>query len=219
MKNSPLLSLYYALQKLYGNPGPWPWFGNEKPHTKEEIIIGAVLTQNTSWKNVAYALKNLRNNKANTLKKIYELGKCDMPYLKQLIRPSGFYNQKAERLFALSEYIHKNFSAIQNLFKKDTQELRHILLSLKGIGKETADTIILYAAEKPIFVIDAYTKRFIKTMNKNVPSDIVDSYDAFQKYFETNLPKDTQLFQDFHALMVRWGKENTVKKRSNVRNG
>lgn len=199
----PLL-LYFELLSKFGSPGKWPWFNNGKPHGNDEIPIGAILTQNTNWRNVQKAIDNLRNNRTNNLKSIYKLGRKNISLLKKLMRPSGFYNQKAERLFLFCEYIVKNYQTLEGLSKIPLSEIRDKLLSLKGIGKETADTILLYALHKPIFVIDAYTKRFV--LKHKLQKDF--DYDSLQNYFMKNLPKNTKLYQYYHALIVKWGKEN-----------
>lgn len=218
---SKILKIYFQLLQKFGEPGPWPWFNQGPPATKEEIVIGAILTQNTNWDNVEKALNNLRKNKANNLQTIYQLGKKDLEFLKKLIRPSGFYNQKGERLFGLTKFIIENYKSLDNFFKLSIKKARNLLLSLKGIGEETADTILLYAGEKPIFVIDAYTKRFLeKYFSKELSffdRTKMASYQNLQKFFMDNLPRpsrraglpaDVKLFQDYHALIVRWGKEN-----------
>lgn len=216
---SKVLKIYFQFLKKFGFPGPWPWFqdrlrrdGQLQPHSKEEIVIGAILTQNTNWRNVEKALNNLRKKKANNLEKIYKLGKNGLDELKKLIRTSGFYNQKAERLWRLSKFIIENYQNLENFFRLPIDKAREKLLSLNGIGEETADTILLYAGKKPIFVIDGYTRRFVEAyLNlKGVPSrhdrtEMV-TYEVLQKYFSDNLPLNVKLFQDYHALIVRWGK-------------
>jgi len=205
-----VLELYFTLLKRFGFPGPWPWFNQGKRANKEEIVIGSLLTQNTNWRNVEKALENLRKSQANCLEKIYQLGKEDVARLKKLIRPSGFYNQKAERLWRLSKFIMENYGSLTNFFKLSLDEAREKLLSLKGIGQETADTILLYAAKKPIFVVDNYTKRFVGKYLKKVKilagRSKVASYQILQQFFMDNLPKNTELFQNYHALIVKWGK-------------
>lgn len=205
-----VLRRYFFLVEKFGDPGPWPWFGKDKPHTKDEVVIGAVLTQNTNWGNVEKALDNLRKNRASSLRAIYQLGKRDLNHLKQLIRPSGFYNQKGERLFSLSKFIIENYKSLDNFFKLPIQKARKLLLSLKGVGEETADTILLYAGEKPIFVIDAYTRMFVEKYFGKEPSLLgrikMVPYESLQKFFMDNLPADIKLFQDYHALIVRWAK-------------
>jgi endonuclease-3 related protein len=206
---SRCLSLYFDLLKKYGEPGPWPWFGQGKPHTSEEIAIGAVLTQNTNWKNVEKAIGNLKGEKVCTIKGIYQLESNSftrrrLVKLKELIRPSGFYNQKATRLFEFCKFVVEDYGDLLSFFKLFIQEAREKLLAINGIGKETADTILLYADHKPVFVVDAYTKKFAKAYDLTKETD----YDYLQSFFTKNLPVSVKLYQDYHALIVRWGKEN-----------
>jgi len=201
---SRVLSLYFELLRKYGEPGPWPWWGKDKPYTREEIAIGAILTQNTNWKNVEKAVENLKRGNFCSIDRIYDLGRLDLGKLRELIRSSGFYNQKAERLFKFCRFIVEGYGSLGKFFKLPTDEAREKLLAINGVGKETADTILLYAGNKPIFVIDSYTKKFVKDSKLWRKTD----YDPLQKFFTENLPGETSLYQDYHALIVRWGKEN-----------
>lgn len=215
---SLVLRLYLRLLAVFGDPGPWPWFGNGPAHTPEEIVIGAILTQNTNWKNVEKALDNLKKENACTIKGNYELGIKNYGKLLELVKPSGYYNQKAKRLFEFCKFItekHKNLKTF--LQQKDVREQ---LLALYGIGPETADTILLYAGNTPIFVIDSYTKKFTQahkltkdlsyTKSSFAYTKSSSAYNSLQKFFMENLPKDTKLFQDYHALIVKWGKSGCV---------
>ncbi len=208
-----VLRMYFFLLEKFGPPGPWPWFCDDQPHTKEEIVIGAILTQNTNWRNAQKAIDNLRKNKINSLAAVYQLGKKDLNRLKQLIRPSGFYNQKGERLFSLTKFIIDNYKNLENFFKLSEKKARDKLLSIKGIGEETADTILLYAGDKPVFIIDTYTERFVDKYFKDLPSFSdrakMVNYEFLQKFFMDNLPANLKLFQDYHALIIRWGKIKT----------
>jgi len=168
---------------------------------REEVIIGAILTQRTNWKNVELALNNLKKAKINSLKSILRLGE---KRLAPLIRPSGFYQTKADYLFHLAESILKNYGNLEKMRKDDLKELREQLLKLKGIGSETADSILLYALDKTVFVIDEYTQRLVK--KRGLADDL--SYAFLQKLFEKNLRKDFRLYQDFHALVVINGKNS-----------
>jgi endonuclease III related protein len=201
-KPARLFRLYVNLLKRYDDPGPWPWFGQDKPHTPEEIAIGAILTQNTNWKNVERAIANLRDASACDLTSIKRLAKKDMKKLEQLLRPSGFFHQKADRVSRFASHVIDRYGTLAHFLRKQTSEVRDELLSMNGIGKETADTILLYAGKHPVFVVDAYTKRFTLANKLNVESN----YDALQAYFTKRLPADVRLFQDFHALIVAWGK-------------
>lgn len=196
--------VYKVLYKHYGPQGWWPLTiegyeskhhaGKPKNHKHRfEIILGAILTQNTNWKNVEKALYNLSKNNLINIKKIKNI-KQDK--LSRLIRPSGYYNQKAARLKTISNFLLKN----QN-------PTREQLLDLKGIGPETADSILLYAYNQPYFVIDAYTKRIFQRLGYKA-----NNYDEWQKLFMDNLPKDAKLFNEYHALLVELGKNHCKKK-------
>ena len=206
--------VYDILYKSFGHQGWWPLTlkGYESKHYsgrpqkdkhRFEIIIGAILTQNTNWKNVEKALYNLSKNGLIDIKKI------NQKKLGELIKPAGYFNQKAERLKIISDYILKNYNGNVNRFfnknnnfsKKGLVELREELLKIKGIGPETADSIILYAAEKPIFVIDAYTKRIFERLGFKAKD-----YNAWQKLFMDNLKKEVDVFKEYHALIVELGK-------------
>ncbi len=185
-------------QALYRHFGPQNWWPGE---TKLEIIIGAILTQNTSWKNVEKAIKNLKAEKLLDEKKLY-LQKEDE--IAKFLRPVGYYNIKAKRVKEFIRFLTERYQGkIENLAKKRGDLLRRELLKIKGIGKETADSILLYALNRPFFVIDAYTKRVLarhKILNKEA------DYDTGQKLFHQNLPRKPKLYNEFHALFVRLGK-------------
>lgn len=150
------------------------------------------------------AIENLKNAKTLSLSGIYKLGKTDKQRLKELIKPSGFYNQKTRYLLTIVNFIIEKYKTLDKMEKIPPEVLRGELLSLKGIGEETADSILLYALEKCVFVIDEYTRRFCK---KNKISD-ERRYSNLQKLFENNLPKNYKLYQDYHALIVIEGKKN-----------
>lgn len=194
--------IYKELKKKYGNPkGQWSLWC-KRPKTKkerEEVIIGAVLTQRTNWKNVELALTNLKEEGVNSLKSICCRGERR---LAPLIRAAGFYRTKAHYLFGLAKFIIKNYGRLEKLHGLNPCKLREELLELKGVGPETADSILLYALDKPVFVIDEYTRRLVKKRNlsKNL------SYGFLQKLFEKKLRRDFRLYQDFHALIVIDGK-------------
>lgn len=212
-KPTRLFKLYLNLFRRFGDPGPWPWFwakgasatggGQDRPHTPEEIAIGAILTQNTNWKNVEKAITNLRRDKSCAL---HPLTCLTQAKLRRLIRPSGFYRQKADRLARFAKTVARH-GTLKRFLQRPTEHVRHDLLAVNGIGPETADTILLYAGNHPIFVIDAYTKRFVREKKL---SDLDDDYDALQRFFTKRLPVDIQLYKDYHALIVAWGK---AKKR------
>jgi endonuclease-3 related protein len=186
-----LLKIFDMLLKSFGKRNWWPG------ETELEIIIGAVLTQNTSWKNVEKAIDNLKYYNALDLQTLF---KMDREMLALIIKPSGFYNIKSSRLKNIINVIYNDYSSnILNLKELDMFDARKRLLKINGIGKETADSIILYALNKPIFVIDVYTKRFLK--NHRLYKEEGD-YDTIQRFFMKNLPNDTYLFNEFHALIV-----------------
>lgn len=199
-----LLGLFFQLLRHYGEPGPWPWFGAVSRHSREEIAIAAILTQHVSWRNVEQAMENLRGEKANTLDGIYRLFTKDQQKLKRLIKPAGFYNQKALYLWEFTKFIILNFKSLPAFFKLPLEQGRLRLLAVRGIGPETADTILLYVGRKPVFVIDAYTKKLVKHYRFK-KSGL--TYQGLQDFFTANLPKDARLYQDYHALIVKWGKE------------
>ncbi|MBU4204616.1 endonuclease [Patescibacteria group bacterium] len=193
--------LYKELRKKYGTPkGQWKLWC-KRPKTKrerEKVIIGAILTQRTNWKNVELALNNLKKAKINSLRDIYRLG---AKKLAPLIKPSGFYKTKAQYLLNLTKFVITEGwldNTRHTIKKAELEKLREELLELKGIGPETADSILLYVLDKPIFVIDEYTRRLVKNHNLASRTD----YQFLQKLFEENLRKDYRLYQDFHALIV-----------------
>lgn len=207
IKENKISLLYKKLLKIYGKPeGQWKLWCKRPKNTRqrEEVIIGAILTQRANWKNATLAIDNLKNSGHCSLSGIYELGKKNKNKLGKLIRSSGFYKQKAEYLLELAKFF-KMTGGVKNAQKIDLPELREKLLALRGVGPETADSILLYGLDKPIFVIDEYTKRLVKKekITKNF------SYDHLQKLFENNFPRDFALYQDFHALIVINGKASS----------
>jgi len=208
--------IYKGLKRKYGTPkGQWKlWCKRPKTERgREEVIIGAILTQRTNWKNVELALNNLKKAKINSLRDIYQLGE---KRLAPLIKPSGFYKAKAQYLFNLAKFIVENYGSLEKGMKKaELKELREELLELKGIGPETCDSILLYALDKPIFVIDEYTRRLLKKYNLAAQTN----YQFLQKSFEGNLRKDFRLYQDFHALIVINGKNSRSNPSIKLRAG
>ena len=190
-----LLEIYHRLLTCYG---PQHWWPAEGPF---EVIVGAILTQSAAWKNVEQAISNLKAAKALTPSALHEL---PLDRLAHLIHPSGYYRAKAIKLKAFTDRLHSRYGGdLEQLFALDTAALRQELLSIHGIGPETADSIILYAAKRPIFVIDAYTKRILSRLGL---APETDSYHAFQALFTQNLPPDEGLYNEYHALLVRHGK-------------
>jgi len=169
--------------------------------TAFEVIIGAILTQNTAWRNVALAITNLKAAGVITPAGVNALAPDK---LAQLIKPSGYYNIKAQRLQAFTRFLQDEFSgSMDALAAGDLEELRGKLLRVRGIGPETADSILLYACEKPIFVVDAYTKRIL-SRHGIVPTTA--DYAALQNLFMKNLPPRVGLYNQYHALLVNTGK-------------
>ena len=194
MLNAALMKIYNALFSAFGPQNWWP------ADTPEEVIFGAILAQNTSWKNVEMAIFALKGAKKLSFKKIAKMG---LGELAELIRPARFLNQKAKGLKAFANYFGNKYGfSIKKMKEVNLWILRNELLSLFRIGPETADSILLYALEEPIFVIDVYTKR-IFSRHGFIKED--KSYEDFQKFFMDHLPKDVQLYNEFHALIVRTG--------------
>jgi len=201
-KPSILLNVYRVLYELNGNLKWWPG------DTDFEVCVGAILTQNTSWTNVEKAISNLKQNKLMEIDKVLN---SKLEDIAKLIRPAGYFNQKA---FYLKEFC--KFLQIHSLFSIKSLEMndaRDLLLGVKGIGKETADSIMLYALGFPIFVIDAYTKRIFSRIGVISESN---SYDETQALFMKNLITDVDLFNDYHAQIVELGK-NYCEKKPNCR--
>ncbi len=201
MKNK-LLALYKKLLKQHGKQHWWPV---SSLNPEFEICLGAILTQNTNWNNVTKALHNLNQN---NLLNPNTLIKTSHKTLASLIRPSGYYNQKANRLKIFTKFYLTEFKKLRNLPLKES---RQRLLTIHGIGKETADSILLYALNKPIFVIDTYTKR---TLEREFNISFKE-YDAYQQFFHNNLPRNTNLFKEFHALLVTHEKKDSSRTKGN----
>ncbi|HUS73202.1 MAG TPA: endonuclease III domain-containing protein [Sedimentisphaerales bacterium] len=184
---------------LFDRFGPQHWWPGQ---TQFEIITGAILTQNTNWTNVEKAITNLKSADRLTPEKLHYL---DVSQLAELIRPAGYYNIKAKRLKNFIDWLFENYEGqLTNLETVDTEQLRAELLAIKGVGRETADSILLYAFERPIFVVDAYTAR-IAFRHRLIEPDA--GYEQLRKLFQSNVPQDVQLFNEYHALLVRAGKE------------
>lgn len=186
-------------QLLFDRFGPQNWWPGE---TQFEIITGAILTQNTNWANVEKAIANLKSAHLLTPEKLYHLS---TPQLAELIRPAGYYNIKANRLKSFLSWLFRNYDGqLANLENLDTDRLRTELLAVKGIGRETADSILLYAFGRLAFVVDAYTAR-VAVRHRLIEPDA--DYEQLRELFQSNLPQDSQLFNEYHALLVRLGKE------------
>lgn len=191
-----LMKIYRELFKAFGPQGWWPGDG------PFEVLVGAILTQNTNWGNVERAIKNL---KAAGKLSPEGLHRTKLPELAQLIRPAGYFNVKAKRLKNLIDWFFENYNGnLKEMFSEKLDPLREGLLSVKGIGRETADSILLYAGDTPSFVVDAYTYRVL-SRHLLIPED--STYEEIKSFFEDNLPRDIQLYNEYHALLVKVGKD------------
>jgi endonuclease III related protein len=190
------LSLYY--QALFDKLGPQNWWPAK---TSIEVIVGAILTQNTSWTNVERAIANLRRERLLTP---LALERVPFARLASLIRSSGYFRQKAKKLKAFVRFLRAGYAgSLARMFQTPTAELREKLLAVHGIGPETADSILLYAGKKDVFVVDAYTKR-IFARHGFVPQDV--PYEELRSLIEAALPRDVSRYNEFHALLVQVGK-------------
>lgn len=190
------MSIYDAMLERYGPQGWWP------SETATECVVGAILTQNTAWANVEKAVARMKAGMEVSVRGIEE---TPLRELARMIRPSGFFNQKARRLKIFARFVTDNYGgSIGKLLAEDAEKLRETLLGIEGIGPETADGIVLYAAGKPAFVVDAYTKRI--TARHGLTGEKW-SYDEVRNLFTENLPQDAALFNEYHALIVRTAKE------------
>lgn len=191
-----LMRLYDALFKYFGPSGWWP------AQTRFEVIVGAVLTQNTAWPNVERAIANLKRKRLVAIRRLDELTNA---CLAKLIRPAGYFNVKANRLKKLVRFIVTKYNGdISKMSREPLAKLREELLGVDGVGPETADSILLYALDKPIFVIDAYTKRILSRHGLIGESC---GYSDVQRLFMENIPQRASLFNEYHALIVRTAKE------------
>jgi endonuclease-3 related protein len=197
--------LYIIYKNLHKSFGPQHWWPGETPF---EVMVGAILTQNTNWQNVERAIANLKKNKVLDPKKLSQL-----PHKKlaKMIRSAGYFNIKAKRLKNFLKFYLESYNAdARKMRQADTQVLSNELLKVNGVGEETADSILLYALNKPVFVVDAYTKR-IYSRHGFIAEDA--RYQAVKELFMKNLKNDVQLFNEYHALLVRLGKEYCLKSK------
>lgn len=195
-----LLEFYQLLFDYYGEQHWWP----SKNDSHWEIIAGAILTQNCAWTNVEKALMQLKEAKLVTPQSILT---AEEDALQSAIRPAGFFRQKSVYLREAAQFFIKNET--DYLIQNDVWELRNRLLKVKGIGHETADSILLYAFNQPIFVIDAYTRRVAE---RHLGLDHKQSYNKLQKTFMDALPADVKLYNEYHALIVRLCKDSCLKR-------
>jgi len=201
-KRDILLKIYNSLYNYFG---PLSWWPGDTPF---EIMVGAILTQNTSWSNVEKAINNLKKENLLEPRKLYCIKREE---LAQLIKPSGYYNIKVQRLKNFVNLFVNDFKgSTEKMFSGDGKELRKKLLKVNGIGPETADSILLYAGGKPFFVVDAYTKRIFsrhKLISKYA------TYYQIQEFFIKNLDRNVKLFNEFHAQIVMLGKTICTSKK------
>lgn len=241
-----LMARYRALLRRFGPQGWWPIYEFQisdfkfrmirRPCPKRltesdrfQICVGAILTQNTAWRNVEQALTNIfspppqkknisLSSEISNLKSMVR-GRDRAPWspawiaplrhdrLAHLIRPAGYFNQKAKKLQIFSRWLLEQYDgSLARFFRQPTEQCRTELLSLWGIGPETADSMLLYAGRHPVFVIDAYTKRWLTHTLSNTQCLTLQAYDGCQRFFMDHLPRDARLFNEFHALIVAWGK-------------
>jgi endonuclease III related protein len=199
MKSNKSREINSIYKKLYKNFGPQNWWPAETPF---EVMVGAILTQNTNWGNVEKAIAVLKKHDLLSLRKLRSLGHKQ---LAELIKPAGYYNIKARRLKNFIDFLFDRYKGnLKKMSDADTAVLRRQLLEVNGIGPETADSILLYALNKPVFVVDAYTKRIL-----NRHSLIKDDagYEETQKLFMDNLKQQEKLFNEYHALLVKLAKD------------
>ncbi|MCA9180238.1 MAG: endonuclease III domain-containing protein [Planctomycetales bacterium] len=197
------MPLQEAYDRLFAAYGPQSWWPAE---TRFEVMVGAVLVQNTAWGNVERAVANLKAAGLLSPQPLYD---APLEELEQHIRPSGVYRVKARRLRELVALVVERYGgSLDAMFQSPSEELRNELLALNGIGPETADCILLYAAGRPAFVIDAYTRRVLE---RHGWAEAGISYDELKSLFESHLPRDAQLFNEYHALLVEVGKRHCRK--------
>ncbi|AQQ69700.1 3-methyladenine DNA glycosylase [Limihaloglobus sulfuriphilus] len=190
-------NIYLSLHAAYGNRDWWPAVDGF------EVIVGAILTQNTNWKNVEKAIKNLKTADVMTPIKLHELPR---EQLAELIRPAGYYNIKAARLKNLLDWMVENYSAgMESISALPDWQLREELLAVKGVGPETADSIMLYAFNRPIFVVDAYTAR---VFGRHMLIDEYADYHQIQELVQSSIEPDLKIYNEFHALIVEVGKNH-----------
>lgn len=183
--------------------GPQHWWPGETPF---EIVVGAILTQNTAWTNVEKAIANLKRAGALTVAAMEALPQRE---LAQLVRPSGYYRQKTKKLRAFLAYLRENHGgSLDRMFRLPTERLREELLSIYGIGEETADSILLYGGGHASFVVDAYTRRILERHGM-IPAGT--SYRQIQELFHTKVARDAPVYNEFHALLVQTGKLHCLK--------
>jgi endonuclease-3 related protein len=199
------MTLQWVYERLYRHFGPQHWWPGETPF---EVMVGAILTQNTAWSNVEKAIANLRANNALNAEAI---AAAPLAQLAEWLRPSGYFNVKAERLQHFCRWLLEP-GRRQQLEQLATDELRHALLSVKGVGRETADDMVLYAFDRPVFVIDAYTRRLFSRLGLITGEDGYETLRALVEEAFGRSQEQTALFNEFHALIVAHAKEYCRKR-------
>ncbi|HOO97153.1 MAG TPA: endonuclease III domain-containing protein [Caldisericia bacterium] len=194
-----IFNIYKTLLESFG---PQHWWPGDSPW---EIAVGAILTQQVSWTNVEKAINNL---KSKGLLELEVMVNAKPEEIRECIKPTGFFNQKADRLISFARYVLHKHDSIEQMLEGETHQVREELLAQNGIGPETADSILLYAGNHPIFVVDAYTKRVARCIG------LVgfDDYHKLQSIFTESLPNGYELYNEYHALIVKLGKENCKTK-------
>lgn len=200
LNQTRLMEVFEILLKRYGALHWWP------AETPIEVCVGAILTQNTNWLNVEKAIVNLKREGLLSLEALWEI---DRERLADLIRPSGFFNVKSVRLKEFLGWLLERYGSLEAMFRGDWRVLREELISVRGIGRETCDSILLYAGEKPSFVVDAYTRRLFSRLGLVQETD---SYEQVRSLFMKSLPADSALFNEYHALIVEQCKRHCRKK-------
>ena len=202
--NNPSTSLNEIYGRLREAYGPQHWWPADGPL---EVMVGAVLTQNTNWRSVEKAVANL---KGSGLLSVERLHSVPVEEIAQIIRPAGYFNLKARRLKNLITLVAETYGgSLEAMAREETIQLRNELLAVKGVGPETADSILLYAFHRPIFVVDAYTSRVV---SRHGLIEQTASYRELQQLFMDNLPLETPMFNEYHALLVRVGKRRCQRK-------
>ncbi|MBT0652128.1 endonuclease III domain-containing protein [Geomobilimonas luticola] len=195
------MEIYGLLLARYGHRHWWP------AETPFEVCVGAILTQNTNWGNVEKAIANLKRDRLLTPGALRDV---PLDLLAEAIRPSGFFNVKSVRLKGFVSWLFERFGgSLERMFAGEWGELREELLKVPGIGRETCDSILLYAGEKPSFVVDAYTRRLFAALG--LVSEKAD-YETVRSLFMADLPADPRLYNEYHALIVQHGKEHCRKR-------
>jgi len=189
------LEVYQILLDRFGPRGWWP------ADTPFEVMVGAILTQRTAWRNTEKAIQNLKDLELLAP----SLAFVDLAAIERAIRPAGFWKEKARRLQAFAQYLMRNYGGdLDKFFARDVTTIREELLALPGVGNETADSILLYAGDKPVFVVDAYTQRLCARFGLTKEG----GYNGIQRFFAANLPKSTEIYKEYHALIVELGKRH-----------